>query len=226
MAVEYRVISIGTLSRNLLWSEVAPVRTAHATVTLICDGKRKILVDPSLPEQVLAARFNERTGTGLSEITDVFCTTLRPAHRRGIEALSHAGWWTGESELETYRGHLEGLRGSADRLSSEDTATIETDLGLLERFAPAPEKFTHQVHLYPLQGPSPGSMGLLLTPATTTVVVAGDAAVTAEHIRAGQIWHGCADHEASMASLRDLLELADIIIPGHDNLMIAPGRWL
>ena len=226
MAVEYRVISIGTLSRNLLWSEVAPVRTAHATVTLVCDEKRKILVDPSLPAQVLAARFNERTGANLAGITDVFCTTLRPAHRRGIEALGHARWWTAETELETYRGHLEGLRGSADRLSPEDAATIEADLGLLERFAPAPEKFSRQVQFYPLRGPSPGSAGLLLTLAATTVIIAGDAAVTAEHIRAGQIWHGCGDHPAAMESLRDLLELADIIIPGHDNLMIAPGRWL
>ncbi len=56
MAVEYTIISIGTLSRNLLWDESARIRTAHATTTLVSDGKRRILVDPSLPGQILEAR--------------------------------------------------------------------------------------------------------------------------------------------------------------------------
>ena len=83
MAIEYSVISIGTLSRNLLWNESAAVRTPHATTTLVTDGDRKILVDPSLPGHILESRFNERTGAALADITDVFCTTLRPVHRRG-----------------------------------------------------------------------------------------------------------------------------------------------
>ena len=66
----------------------------------------------------------------------------------------------------------------------------------------------------------------MLTPATSTIVIAGDAAVSADHLRAGQIWQGCADREAAMESLRDILELADVIVPGHDNVVFSPGRWL
>lgn len=226
MAVEYRIISIGALGRNRLWGEGAQMRTAHATTTLVTDEDRLILVDPSLPGQILAARFAERTGKDISEVTDVFCTTLRPVHRRGIEALGHAKWWAGEQELESYGTHLEGLRDSAQRMSPEDEASVEADMKVLRRFSPAPEKFTRQVQLYPLYGPSVGSMGLLLTPAASTVVIAGDAAVTAEHVLRGQVWQGCVDIETATESLRDMLELAAVIIPGHDNVMNCPAHWL
>ena len=226
MPVEYCVISIGTLSHNRLWGERAAARTAHATTTLVVEADRRILVDPSLPGKILEARYNERTGSTLADITDVFCTTLRPVHRRGLDALGDAKWWCAAEELETYREHLKDLRESAERLSSEDQETIESDLALLERFRPAPDKFAPQTHLYPLAGPSPGSAGLLLTPATRTILLAGDAVATAEHLHRGQAWDGCFDTEAALESLRDVVEVADIVIPGHDNVMLARGQWL
>ena len=157
MAVEYRIISIGTLSHNRLWDEPAAVRTGHATSVLVRSDGRSILVDPSLPGPILEARLGERTGKKLSDVTDVFCTTLRPVHRRGLEALGHANWWCSEKELETYRLYLSGLRETAERLSSDDVQSVETDLALLSRVEAAPEKFGPQVHLYPLTGASPGS---------------------------------------------------------------------
>ena len=57
------------------------------------------------------------------------------------------------------------------------------------------------------------------------MVIAGDAVVTAEHLRRGQVWEGCADAEAAMDSLSDLLEVADVIVPGHDNLTLSPRQW-
>jgi len=223
MSVEYRIISIGALSHNRLWGERSAVRTAHATTTLVADGDRLILVDPSLPAQALEARFEERTGKRLSAVTDVFCTTLRPVHRRSIEAFDTADWWTAERELVTYREHLEGLAESAERLDGAQAAAVEADLKLVRRIRPAPEKFTDRVQVYPLAGPSPGSAGLLLTPPTETIIIAGDAALTCEHIERGQVWQGCADMQAALESLRDMLELADVIVPGHDNLTHARG---
>ncbi len=224
--MDYCVISIGALSHNRLWGENAAVRTAHATTTLIQEGNRKILVDPSLPTPALTARLNERTGLTPGDITDVFCTTLRPVHRRSITALSNAKWWTSQQELVSYRDHLDALLDSASILAVEDARQIEDELKLLERFEPAPEKFSPQLHLYPLPGASVGSAGLLLTPATSTIIVAGDAALTSQHVLRGQIWQRCADTEMAMESLKDLLELADVIIPGHDNIMLSPQRWL
>lgn len=227
MAVEYCVISIGALSRNRLWGESAAVRTSHATTTAVFDEGRVILVDPSLPAAALGPVFNERTGKALGEVTDVFCTTLRPVHRRSIQALPEAAWWVHAAELTTYRDRLQQKLGSAERLDPQETALIQDELKVLSSFKPAPERFSRQVTVFPLAGPSAGSAGLLLTPPTTTVVVAGDAALTADHVRRGQVWQGCEDVEAAMRSMGDFLELADVIVPGHDNVMLAASRrWL
>ena len=227
MSVEYCIISIGALSHNRLWGEGAAVRSSHATTTYIESDDRRILVDPSLPDVMLESRFNERTGKTLADVTDVFCTTLRPVHRRSITALPDAAWWVNELELQSYQSHLEMLKDSADRLSEEDAVQIEADLELMERFRPAPDKFTEQVSLYPLGGASVGSAGLLLTPPQTTVAIAGDCAVTHGHAMAGQIWSGCVDAEAAMESFRELFEIADAIVPGHDNLMLTPRQqWM
>jgi len=226
MSVEFCVVSIGTLSKNKLWGESAAVRTAHATTTAVYAGDRLILVDPSLPAQALGAVFFERTGKPLSAVTDVFCTTLRPVHRRSIAALPDAAWWVHGEELTAYTAHVKGLLDSAERLGASEAEGIRSELELLEAFRPAPEKFGEQVTVYPLAGPSPGSAGLLLTPPTATIVIAGDAALTGEHVRRGQVWEGCVDLAAAKQSMADYLELADVIVPGHDNVLIAPGRWL
>jgi glyoxylase-like metal-dependent hydrolase (beta-lactamase superfamily II) len=226
MSVEYCIVSIGTLSHNKLWGESAPLRTAHATTTLVRDGGRTILVDPSLPAVALAARLGERTGLAASAVTDVFCTTLRPVHRRSIEAFAQAKWWCSEAELEAYRRHLEDLLETGRRLNDEQSQLAEEDLKHLKHFHAAPDKFTEQVNLYPLAGPSVGSAGLLLTPPTTTIVIAGDAALTAEHVQRGLVWEGSSDIESATRSLQDILEIADLIVPGHDNLLLSPGRLI
>ena len=226
VAVDYRIISIGTLANHLLWGEAAPVRPQHATTTLIEDEGRRILVDPSLPAQVLEARFFERTGKKLDSVTDVFCTTLRPDARRALPALRHARWWCGEAELEWYSRELLAMGESAERLGSDDAAGVEEDLALTKRFSPAPEKFTEQVSIYPLFGATVGCTGLLLTPATTTIAIAGPAAPTREHVEKGMVWSHCADKDQAMESLTDLLELADAIVPGFDNIFLSPRRWM
>lgn len=219
------MISIGTLSANRLWGEFSSVRTAHATTTLVTTEDRLIMVDPSLPAMALQARLNERTGKQLSDITDVFCTTLRPVHRRSIGAFPHANWWCSEAELEAYSRGLEDMRDAAGRIHAE-TDDMAADMDQLKKFRPCSAQFSRQVSFYPLSGPSPGAAGLLLTPATQTIIVAGDAAVTAEHVQRGQVWEGCHDTAAALETLTDLLEIAEIIICGHDNVMITSRPWI
>lgn len=225
MSVEFTVVSIGALSSNPFWKEVPGVRTPHATTTLVRDGERLILVDPSLPAAALASRLVERTGLSPQAITDVFCTTLRPVHRRSIELFRHARWLCCEQELAAYQEHLETLAQSAGRADGEAGKAVLADLALVQRFQPAPDKLTPAVHLYPLPGPSVGLAGLLLAGAVRTAIVAGDAALTREHVLAGRVWSGCADTTSAMSSLVDLIEIADVIVCGHDNYMLSPTRW-
>jgi glyoxylase-like metal-dependent hydrolase (beta-lactamase superfamily II) len=226
MSVDFRVISIGALACNRLWGETQPVRTSHATTTLVTDDKKRILVDPSLPAAAISARYQERTGEPISKVTDVFCTTLRPVHRRSIEAFSKARWWACEAEIQTYSTYLDSLLRSAQRLDDTEAAQLRKDRELLERFQPAPDQFSRQVGLYPAHGASGGSAGLILTPATQTVLIAGDAVLTGEHYHKGQVWQGAQDRQAALASLKDIMEIADVIVPGHDNLLMVSRSWL
>ncbi len=226
MGVAFTVVSIGTMSSNPFWSEPPGLRTPHATTTLVRDADRVILVDPSLPAGVLVSRLAERTGLSAEAVTDVFCTTLRPTHRRSIEAFDKARWTCGDGELQAYRQHLETLSESARRSGGALEQAIESDLALLRAFRPAPEKLTRSVHLYPLAGASVGSAGLLLAMPGRTVIVAGDAAITGDHVLAGRVWSGSSDAASALESLREIIEIADVIVCGHDNYMLSPARWM
>lgn len=226
MALEYRIISIGTMSHNRLWNEQADVRTAHATTTLIKTDEKTILVDPSLPAEILKARLFERTGQGPETVTDVFCTTLHPTQRRGLTLFDQANWYAGETEIQWYAGQLEALNESAERLESDDARSVRGEIDLIGRFESFPDRFGDQVGLYPLHGATPGCSGLLLTPATQTIVIAGPAVPTREHMMRGMVWDGCANADEAMDSLTELLEIADLIVPGFDNVFSSPRRWL
>lgn len=226
MTVDYCVVSIGTMAQNLLWDEAAAVRTAHATCTLVLEEDRRILVDPSLPKHVLLAKLFERTGKGADWITDVFCTTLRPDSRRGIEAFPEANWYAGEVELEWYARQLEAANASNERLTGEQAEDLQQELQLVGKLQPVPEKLGPQTTPYPLHGATPGCTGLLLTPPTQTLLIAGPAAPTREHVQRGMVWEQSADREQALQTLEDLLELVDLIVPGYDNIVFHPRRFL
>jgi glyoxylase-like metal-dependent hydrolase (beta-lactamase superfamily II) len=109
--------------------------------------------------------------------------------------------------------------GSADVLR-----LVREELELLERVKPAPDKLTSQVHLYPTQGVTPGAAGLLLALPARTVLVAGDAVISQEYYEAGQVFEQCADLPQARESLGEIVEVADEIVPGHDNVFRVLGR--
>jgi glyoxylase-like metal-dependent hydrolase (beta-lactamase superfamily II) len=220
--MDYRIISIGTLSRNEHWPDPQTARQPHATTTLVRSGDKVILVDPALPEQVIAARLGERAGLRPEDVTDVFLTSFRPAHRGGVSAFEHANRWIGENERERVG---RALLARFDQ--EEDNAVrrlLEADINLLKQLKAAPDKLAEHVDLFPLPGYSPGQCGLILSEPSRTIVVAGDAIATAEHLDRGQVLKGAFDIEAAQESLLEVVEIADIVIPGHDNVILNPNR--
>lgn len=215
------IISIGTLSRNRLWNETEAVRTAHATTTLIRTGKRTILVDPGLPPQALAARLFERTGLAPSAIDTVFLTNFRPAHRAGISAFPNAKLLIQEVEQLHARAQTERFLNEAPE-EDLDRKVLEADLALLEKLTPAEDKLASGVDLFPLFGYTPGTTGLLVALPTVTILLAGDAVPTQDHFLAAQILPDAYDIKAAQESLQEVYEIADLIIPGHDNLFLNP----
>lgn len=220
--MDYRVISIGTLSRHEIWGEKEALRTPHATTTLIRTADRIILVDPGLPTPALVARLHERTGLQPSAVTDVFLTCFRPAHRMGLSAFEHATWYISERERQAANEHLtELLRHAPD---AETRRLVEHDLQILHRCKPAPDHLARQVDIFPLPGFTPGTCGLLLLEPNLTTLVAGDAVATIEHLERGQVLAGAWDVQAAKESLAEAIEIADLIIPGHDNITLNRTR--
>src|SRR5689334_17289275 len=221
MPVRVDIISIGTLSRNRLWNESHPMRTPHATCSLVRSREKNILVDPGLPAPAMAARLSERVGMRPEQIQTIFLTNFRPAHRAGIAIFTHAKIFIHETEQAATRDHLERLLEEAPA-EDEDRKMIEQELALLDTFQPAADKLADQVDLFPLPGYTPGSCGLLLAAPTTTTLIAGDAVPTQDHFLAGQVLPDSFDINQAQESMREVYEIADLIVPGHDNLFQNP----
>jgi len=236
MSLSFTVISIGALSRNRFWNENEPQRLAHSTTTLVRDGNTTILVDPGLPEQALAQRLDERTGLKPEQIDAVFLTSFRPVHRRGLGLFARATWMMYEPEIAAVREHLDQLSASvrqAERSSGgaldqpgerEVADLIAQERAILDRVSPAGDKPTRRAHLFPSAGVTPGSAGLLLTETSRTVAILGDAVISREYFEAGRVYEQAFDLEAAQASFRDAMEIADLIVPGHDNVFLVVGR--
>ena len=223
MPADFRVISIGTMAANPHWGERGAVRPPHATTSLIVSGKARVLVDPSLPPQVLIPKLHERSGLGPDDITHVFLTCLNPIHRRGLLAFERATWLVGERERESIGVQLIESIKEAHAAGDEDLVkTLGQEVAIVQRTVAADDRIAPGVDLFPLHGATPGLTGLLLPRPASTTLIAGDAIATAEHLAAGQVVSPCFDLEAARESFKEAIEIADWIVCGRDNLI--PGR--
>lgn len=218
MSLYYRVISIGALGRNRFWNEAKPKRISHATTTLIRDSGTTLLVDPGLPPEVLRQRLDERSGLTPEQIDAVFLTTFRPVHRRSLALFPNASWLMHAPEITAMGRHLDELAGGVDaQMDGNVERLVQEERALLERIETASDKLSKQVHLFPLPGVTPGSAGLLLAMPTRTVIIAGDAVVTQDYFEAGRVFEQAAVVADARESFSEIMEIADEIIPGHDN---------
>ncbi len=224
--MEYLVVSIGTLSKNKFWNEKEPLRTPHSTTTLIISDNEKILVDPSLPGKVLDARLFERAGIRVSDITKVFLTCFKPAHRAGLKAFDGADWLIHEDEKKFVEEHYKNLLRNLQKDDIEERNLIERELDLLNKCKIADQKIAEQVELFPSPGPTPGCCGLLLTQPVGTILITGDAVINKDYLEHGQVWEESHHLKQAQKSLQDIIEIADIIIPGHDNIIPLIGKLL
>lgn len=224
--MDVRVISIGTLAANSLWGERAPQRTGHSTTTLIRTGsgtkERVILVDPGLPHQALVARLGERANLTPADITDVFLTSFHPETRRALPAFAEAAWWIHPDEREqvgvalAQQAVLLKQRGDG----AEMLEALSQEIALLQRCRAAEEALAPHVALFPLPGVSPGCCGLLIEEVRHTTLICGDAVATAEHLDQGSVLPTAMDVDKARASFEEAIEIADLIVPGRDNLTV------
>ncbi len=225
MAASLKIISIGAMSAHPLWSEKGDVRAAHTTTSLVVSGDAVILVDPSLPPQILLPRLSERTGKGADSVTHVFLTSFHPLRRRGLAAFANATIWIGELEQKGVRAQLrEKLEQARAEEDAELTRMLREELEILNACEVAPDQLAEGVDLFPLPGVSIGSNGLLLPTPATTILIAGDAVATAELLEQVRVISPCFDSQQALESLKEAIEIADMIVPGRDNLINNPSR--
>lgn len=216
MTPQVDIVSLGTLSCNPFWGDVGTVRPAHATTTVIRDGDDCILVDPSLPAEILESRLAEQTGLTPDRITAVFLTNFRPVHRRGLALFPDVPWYLSEQERSLLEPQLERVVDSADEGADRECPEVEAELELLRRTSTAPEKLSRHVDLFPSPGVTPGACALLVA-GLRTIIVAGDAVLTGDHLDHGRIYERAVDPERAKSALAEIIEIADIIVPGHGN---------
>ena len=224
--MEIMVVSIGALAKNALWNERVPVRASHATTALVrtqdgAGGEMVLLTDPSVPGEALEGRLFERAGIRGEAVTHVFLTNWRPVHRRGLARFSKAVWWMHEAEIEAAGEALRQAQEHAEG-NREMEEMVRQEQALLGKVQAAPDDLGESVQLYPLAGYTPGQCGLIVTEPALTTLITGDAVPTRGHFLAGQVFGDCWDVEKAKESLQEIMEVADVIIPGHDNMFLAP----
>ena len=101
---------------------------------------------------------------------------------------------------------------------------IKRDIALLKRFHNAPDRLAEHVDLFPLPGFTPGTCGLIISHANSTTLIAGDAVATVEHLEQRRVLKRAFDVLQAKESLAEVMEIADIIVPGHDNVLLNPSR--
>lgn len=225
MSVRVRVVSIGALAAHPMWGERGDVRPGHATTVLVQSGEEAILVDPSLPASLLVPRLAERSGLRPEAVTHVFLTSFHPLRRRGLEAFPGAQWLVPEMERELFGQTLVARFREAHDAGDADLSTaLRAEIELLQRARPAPDRLAPGVDLFPLPGVTPGCAGLLVGLPRATVLVAGDAVATQEHLEEGKVLAPCFDLEQARASFAEAVEISDVIICGRDDMVVNPVR--
>src|ERR1043165_7710685 len=167
--MDLRVISIGALSAHPLWGERSPVRSGHSTTTLIRAGKKTILVDPGLPDQVIIPRLAERANAKPADITHIFLTSFNPELRRGILAFQHAAWWIAGAARDGIGAALIARAHEAAEEEDEPLkAPLQQEIAILHRCQPAPDHIAddrgERIDLFPLPGLTPGLTRPLIAP--------------------------------------------------------------
>jgi len=90
---------------------------------------------------------------------------------------------------------------------------------VIKKLVAAPEKIAPGLDIFPTPGHSPGHASLLVYTALETTVVAGDAALTRDYVEHGDLGSTLYDRDKAEDSFREVLEIGDFVVPGHDNIV-------
>ncbi len=209
--VRWHVLTIGHLSRNKFWGESddQAYRAPLCTSTLIKLGDRTIVVDPGCAPNEMAHVLHQRTGLRPEAVDTVFLTHFHGDHRVGITAFPQARWCMAASEIQAWTAQV---------------APDSTERHLLSRLEPVVDELAPGITLLPTPGHTSTHTSLSFRSAGWHVVVAGDAAMTQDFFLARDVYFNTVDRAAAVQSIETIADLADIVVPGHDNYFLNRRR--
>jgi glyoxylase-like metal-dependent hydrolase (beta-lactamase superfamily II) len=205
--IRWDILTIGYLSRNKFWgeSDKQAYRAPRCTCTLLRVNGQNIIVDPSCPPEEMIMVLDQRTGLKSENIHTVFLTHFHGDHRFGIEAFPHARWYMGVREI------ADGLRS---------LPPDSPDRQILNRIEPIEGSLCPGIEIIDTPGHSMGHRSLVFNSEGMNVVLAGDAAMTRDFFFAGDYYFNTVDPDAAVKSIEAIADIADIVIPGHDNYFL------
>jgi glyoxylase-like metal-dependent hydrolase (beta-lactamase superfamily II) len=202
--VKFTLVNMGTLSMNKFWGEVDRKRAPSATCTVLdLDGTR-LLVDPSPYPEQLEQRLFAATGLRTGDVDMVFVTHHHADHRFGLELFTGKPWLMAADVLDEWR------------------AASPQDESLINTFALAEHHLPGGVTLLPTPGHTRSHHSLAVNTAWGRLVVAGDAVMTLDFWEAGEVFNNSANVVQTRETIRQLKQIADLVIPGHGNYFLNP----
>ena len=182
------------------------------------DGKDFFLiVDPTIrrsPEEYYFD-LNRRTGLRPEAITHCFATHHHFDHWHGLKYFPGAVWLTGPGNRELIIQAVKNSAGTdpGDGLSPEIEA---------ERITETPGEFLPGVATVPLPGHTRDLHGIAFISGGEKILAAGDGVMTSYHFRdrATEFQPDSALVKTAGQTIENIAESFDLVIPGHDNLII------
>lgn len=211
----FDLIVIGHLKWNPYFNERPdqPPRgdPSTCTSTLICGTEKngqpyRLLVDSTLRNAAEDYYFdlNRRTGLAPEDITHCFITHEHFDHQIGASYFPEARWMAAEPVAEklVHSAHIDGKRVQ----------------GVRGEFLPG-------LFALPLPGHTDDLHGLAFICDGFRVVVAADGVMTRAHYREETTMFE-RDAVQAMMSIRHLKEIADLVVPGHDNVIVTGNNHM
>jgi glyoxylase-like metal-dependent hydrolase (beta-lactamase superfamily II) len=198
----FRIINIGALSVNKFWGEAERCHETTATCTLLEHDGQRILVDPSPHPPELERFLWDRAGLEPPDIDLLFVTHFHGDHLWGAELFSDRPWLMAQAGLDEWR---------AKEVEQPELAAL---------FSPAEDNLPEGVALYPCPGHTWSHCGLRVETRWGTLIVAGDSVMTPEHFEAEEGHSNAVDFALSTKTIQAIKADADLVIPGHANLIL------
>jgi len=211
---DWDIIVIGHLKVNTFFGETYdnPQRGDPSTCTSVMvrgitrDSRPYVLiVDPTLriTQEDYYFDINRRTGLRAGDVTHCFCTHHHGDHYEALRYFPGAVWYA-----ET---------GVADMIKNGGCAfDISRLTGVVGEFLPG-------VYAVPLPGHTGNLHGVAFQHRGRRILVAGDAVMTKYHFDAGvtDFQNDPIMTAKAAQTIQDIKESYDIVVPGHDNMVIA-----